>query len=156
MSQTYEGGCACRKVRFRMNANPIIVHACHCTWCQRETGTAFAHNALVETAEVELLAGQVLMTTLPSHSGKGQKVARCPNCRVAVWGHYASAGEAMAFVRVGTLDDPSPFPPDIHVFTSTKAAWLPLPEGAKTFPEFYNPAQEWPPESLARARAARG
>lgn len=138
-----------------MTAPPIIVHACHCTWCQRETGTAFAHNAVVETSRVELTSGQIKLSTIPSESGKGQKVARCPECHVALWGHYAAAGDGMAFVRVGTLDDPAPFPPDIHVFTQTKVAWLALPDGARAFPAFYNPAEEWPPESLARARAAR-
>jgi hypothetical protein len=139
-----------------MTDKPIIVHACHCTWCKRETGTAFAHNAVVETARVELLEGEVETTTVPSESGKGQDIVRCPACHTAVWGHYASAGPAMAFVRVGTLDDPAVLPPDIHVFTSTKLPWVVLPEGVRAFPEFYNPAVEWAPENLARARAARG
>jgi hypothetical protein len=138
-----------------MNAAPIIVHACHCSWCKRETGTAFAHNALVETKNVELLSGEVERETIPSESGKGQEIIRCPDCKIALWGHYAAGGPTMAFVRVGTLDEPSALPPDIHVYAASKADWVRLPDDARVFQQFYNPLEEWPPESLARARAAR-
>jgi hypothetical protein len=99
--------------------------------------------------------GEVELIDTPSESGKGQKIARCPKCKVALWSHYAGAGPSMRFVRVGTLDDPRPFPPDIHVFTSTKQAWFTLPAGARAFAEFYNPKQEWSAESQARWKAAK-
>ena len=101
-----EGGCTCRAVRYRMTKRPLIVHCCHCRWCQRETGTAFALNALVESQFVELTAGEVEIINTPSNSGKGQKIARCPRCRIAVWSNYAGAGDALRFVRVGSLDEP--------------------------------------------------
>jgi hypothetical protein len=148
-----EGGCACRAVRYRMASKPLFVHCCHCTWCQRETGTAFALNAMIEADRVELLQGEVEVIPTPSLSGKGQKISRCPKCRVALWSNYAGAGDAVRFVRVGTLDEAGRFPPDIHIFTSSKQPWVVLPEGATAVPEFYKIAERWPKESLERRAA---
>jgi len=156
-----DGGCDCRHVRYRMHGKPLFVHCCHCRWCQRETGSAFALNAMIESDRVELLQGEVEVVNTPSASGKGQKIARCPKCRIALWSNYAGAGDAVRFVRVGTLDDPDRFPPDIHIFTSTKQPWVALPPGTPAVHEFYKPAEMWPKESLERraalrARAERG
>lgn len=146
----FEGGCTCRAVRYRMTTGPVIVHCCHCTWCQRETGASFALNAVVETNRVEVLGTKPEMILTPSASGKGQKVHRCPTCRVAVWSNYTGGGDNMSFIRVGTLDDPKAFPPDVHIFTSSKQPWITLPPGSLVFPEFYNPKEVWSPEALAR------
>lgn len=148
-----EGGCTCRSVRYRMMTKPLFVHCCHCTWCQRETGTAFALNAMIEADRVELCQGEVEVINTPSNSGKGQKIARCPNCRIAVWSNYSGAGDAVRFVRVGTLDEPGRFPPDIHIFTSTKQPWVVLPEGTPAFAEYYKASEHWPKESLERRAA---
>ena len=154
MGESFEGGCTCRAVRYRMTSRPMVVHACHCSWCQRETGTAFATNAVIEADRV-VVQGEVEVIDTPSHSGKGQRIARCPKCRVALWSNYAGAGASMRFVRVGTLDQPGAFPPDIHIFTSTKQPWVVLPPGVPAFPEFYNPKDLWPAESQARYKAAK-
>lgn len=147
-----EGGCTCRHVRYRLTGAPQIVHACHCRWCQRETGTAFAHNALYEAERVEHIAAEPEIILTPSLSGKGQRIARCPKCHIAVWSNYAGAGEAARFVRVGTLDEPDRLPPDIHIFTASKQPWVVLPADAKVFAEFYDIDKEWPPESVTRRR----
>lgn len=136
-----------------MTSRPLFVHCCHCTWCQRETGTAFALNAMIEADRVELLRGEVEVVTTPSLSGKGQKISRCPTCRVALWSNYAGAGDAVRFVRVGTLDEAGRFPPDIHIFTSTKLPWVVLPQGAPAVAEFYRTSERWPKESLERRAA---
>jgi hypothetical protein len=149
-----EGGCACRALRYRMRTPPLVVHCCHCTWCQRETGTAFALNAVIEADRVELLAGEVDVVDTPSASGRGQKIARCGTCRVALWSNYAQGGDSR-FIRVGTLDDPTLCPPDIHIYTSTRQPWVVLPAGARAFPEFYRPAEQWSAESLERWSALR-
>ena len=149
----HDGGCTCRFVRYRMTSDPLFVHCCHCRWCQRETGSAFALNALIEADRVEMLAGRVELVATPSSSGKGQQIARCPVCRVAVWSHYAGAGDAVCFVRVGTLDEPSRLPPDIHIFTSTKQPWVVLPPGVPAVAEYYATSEYWPAESLARRAA---
>ena len=132
-----EGGCTCGEVRYRLNRAPIIVHCCHCRWCQRETGTAFALNALVEADTVSLLSGQPERVLTPSNSGKGQIIVRCPKCHIAVWSHYAGAGEKLSFIRVGTLDDPDALPPDVHIFTASKQPWLMLPPDTPAYEMFY-------------------
>jgi hypothetical protein len=152
---TMEGGCTCRAVRYRLSARPLFVHCCHCTWCQRETGSAFAVNALIEATNVQLLSGEIATTRLPSASGKGQLFSRCAVCGVTVWSNYGGAGEAVHFVRTGTLDDPSFAAPDIHIYTSTKRPWVVVPEGVPAVPEYYRRSEYWPPASLERFNALR-
>jgi hypothetical protein len=154
--ETFEGGCTCRAVRYRMMSAPLFVHCCHCRWCQRETGAAFALNALIESERVTLLSGKPMLIDTPSNSGKGQRIARCPVCQIAVWSHYAGAGDKLSFVRVGTLDESDRLPPDIHIYTGSKQPWVILPPGTPALPEFYSSKQYWPAESLARRRAVLG
>jgi hypothetical protein len=148
-----EGGCTCRHVRYRMTTAPLFVHCCHCRWCQRETGASFALNAMIEADRVQLLQGEVERVDTPSLSGKGQKIARCPICRVAVWSNYAGGGDAVRFVRVGTIDEPDRLPPDVHIFTASKQPWVVLPPGTPAVAEFYKAAELWPAESLERRAA---
>jgi hypothetical protein len=150
------GGCTCRAVRYSMAGPPLIVHCCHCRWCQRETGASFALNALIEADRVTLLQGVPELVMTPSNSGKGQKIARCPACRIALWSNYAGAGDALRFVRVGTLDEPDAFPPDIHIFTESKQPWVVIPPGARAVPQYYRSAEVWSAASLARRRALLG
>ena len=133
----------------------MFVHCCHCTWCQRETGSAFAVNALIEATKIEILSGHLQKTTLPSASGKGQVFHRCPECGVTLWSNYAGAGEGVHFVRIGTLDDPAITAPDVHIYTSSKLPWVDLPDGVPAVAEFYRMSEYWPPDSIARFKAAR-
>ena len=152
---TFEGGCTCRQVRYRMASGPLFVHCCHCRWCQRESGAAFALNAMIEADRVTLLQGEVEVVDTPSNSGKGQRISRCPDCRIALWSNYADAGNAVHFVRVGTLDEPDRLPPDIHIFTASKQPWVVIPEGMPAVPEYYDLKEYWPEESLQRRIALR-
>ena len=152
-----DGGCACGYVRYRMTARPLIVHCCHCTWCQRQNGSAFAVNALIEADRVHLLQGNVVDVNVPSPSGKNQRISRCPNCQVAVWSYYLAMrggiGELVRFIRVGTLDDPGAVPPDIHIYTSSKMPWVNLPPDALTVDDYYVTEEVWPDKSLERRAA---
>jgi hypothetical protein len=150
-SESFEGGCTCRHVRYRMTSRPMFVNCCHCRWCQRETGTAFALNALIEADRVEHLGAEPEIVDTPSLSGIGQKIARCPKCRVAIWSNYGGY-TAARFVRVGTLDNPDAFPPGIHIFTTSKQPWVVLPPGTPAVPEYYDYKQYWPAESIERRR----
>ncbi len=155
MDEKYEGGCTCREVRYRMKRRPMFVNCCHCTWCQRETGTAFALNALIEATEVEVTKGKPELVVTPSDSGKGQVIARCPTCHVALWSNYGGIGDIVRFIRVGTLDDPTAFAPGCHIFTTTKLPWVVIPEGMPSVPEYYKAAELWPKESLERRAKLR-
>ena len=153
---SFEGRCTCGQVRYRMTSKPMFVHCCHCRWCQRETGTAFALNALIESDRVELLAGTPEAVDTPSNSGRGQKIWRCPSCRIALWSNYGGGGDKVRFVRVGTLLEPDRLPPDIHIYTMSKQSWVVLPPGAAVVEEYYESAKHWPEESLTRRRALFG
>ncbi|MBA3776430.1 MAG: GFA family protein [Betaproteobacteria bacterium] len=146
------GACTCGAVRYQLTSKPLFVHCCHCRWCQRETGASFALNAMIEADRVSLLSGEPEVVNTPSNSGKGQRIARCPHCRIALWSNYAGAGDAVRFVRVGTLDEPDRVPPDIHIFTSSKQPWVILPPNIPAVDEYYERAKYWPKESLERRR----
>lgn len=148
-----DGGCDCGRVRYRLTSRPLFVHCCHCRWCQRESGAAFALNALIESERLVHLREEPQIIDTPSLSGRGQRIARCPQCRIALWSHYAGAGPILRFARVGTLDTPDALPPDIHIFTASKQPWVVLPEGTPAVAQFYDPKAYWSPQSLERRQA---
>jgi hypothetical protein len=151
-----EGGCTCGTVRYRLNRAPMFIHCCHCTSCQTETGSAFVINALIESSEVETLAGDPMPVMTPSESGRGQQVWRCPTCHVALWSNYGGSKDVLRFVRVGTLDEPGDVPPDIHIYTRSKLPWVRIPDGALAVEAYYDSSEVWPEESLARRKALFG
>jgi hypothetical protein len=152
-AQQYDGYCTCKTVRYRMTSRPLFVHCCHCRWCQRESGAAFALNAMIEADRVLLMAGEPELVMTPTESGKGQKIARCPACRVALWSNYAGSGDKVRFVRVGTLAEPDSMPPDIHIFTASKQPWVVLDSTTPAVPEYYQRSKYWPADSLRRREA---
>lgn len=148
-----EGGCSCGALRYRLKAKPLIVHCCHCRDCQRVTGSAFVVNLWMERQHVELLRGEPKSHALKGGSGAPHTVFFCGECGCYVWSKYHRSPGDTLLVRAGPLDDPSQFTPDLHIFTRSKQPWVRLPDGARSFEAFYNPAEVWPAESLARFRA---
>jgi hypothetical protein len=140
-------------VRYRLKSRPMFTHCCHCLDCQNQTGSAFAINALIETDRIEMLAGEPHKVEMPSPSGRGHDIYRCPTCDIAVWSDYGHR-PYVRFVRVATLDKAHAIEPDVHIFTKSKVPWVRLPEGARAFAIFYDMKQEWPAESMARREAA--
>jgi hypothetical protein len=153
MTATFDGGCGCGAVRYRMGSGPMFVHCCHCRDCQRQTGSAFVLNALIETSRVELLQGEVEPHPMPTDSGRPHRVFRCAACGTAVWSEYGGAS-ALRFVRTGTLDDPDALAPDVHIYTRSKLPWVRLPEGVPAFEVYYDSKTLWPAASLERRKAA--
>ena len=151
MTGKLEGGCACGAVRYRLTAKPMFVHCCHCKDCQRQTGTAFVLNALIETSHVAA-TGDVAPSEMPTDSGRPHRVFRCTTCRTAVWSEYGGLA-TLRFVRVGTLDDPTGVPPDVHIYTRSKLPWIHLPAGVPAFEAYYKSSEVWPADSLARRKA---
>lgn len=155
MTETLEGGCGCGALRYRLQSKPMFVHCCHCRDCQRQTGSAFALNALIEADRLVVLSGATEAVPVPTDSGLPHLIHRCPACRVAAWSHYGGR-EKVAFLRVGTLDEPSALPPDVHIYVRSKPPWIALADGKPTFAAYYDARTLWPPESLARRRALFG
>ena len=148
------GSCLCRNVSYCLTNRPLIIHCCHCTYCQRQSGSAFAINAYIETRYVKLITGELENSKIPTSSGSGQEIYRCNRCRVTTWSHYLSVKKPQnfVFIRVGTLDRPENFLPDIHIYTSSKQPWVVIPHGVASFPNFYNAKEHWRPESLDRLK----
>ena len=146
------GGCSCGAVRYRLLETPLIVHCCHCLNCQRQTGSAFVINAIVESDRVELSGEEPVVVEVARDDGSVQRIYRCPRCQVALMSEY---GRPLAkFVRAGTLDDPSAVQPDVHIYTRSKLPWVQLPQGALAFDGIYEMAEVWPASSLERVAAA--
>jgi hypothetical protein len=153
MSVPLEGRCSCGAVRYRLSSEPLFVHCCHCLNCQRQTGSAFVINLLIEADRVELLAGEPQPVDVPRDDGSMQRIFRCPSCEVAVYSRYTYP--EVWFVRGGTLDQPSAVAPDVHIFTKSKLPWVTLPKSVPAFEVFYDMQALWPPASLERVEALR-
>jgi hypothetical protein len=155
MSPTLEGGCACGALRYRLASRPMFVHCCHCRDCQRQTGSAFVINALIETDRVERLSNKTEGVAVPTESGQPHAIHRCPACKIALWSHYGGV-ERLSFVRVGTLDEPSALPPNVHIYTRSKLPWVALPPDVPAFDAYYDSKKLWPADSLERRKAIFG
>lgn len=151
----YTGGCFCGAIRYRLESEPMFVHCCHCTDCQRQTGSAFVLNAIIEADRVTLLEGKPEPVEMKTDSGRPHDIYRCPSCKIAVWSDYGRR-KNLFFVRVGTLDQPGALSPDVHIFTRSKLPWMRLPENAHAFEVYYDMQKEWPAASLARREALLG
>ena len=155
MANELEGGCACGAVRYRLESAPMFVHCCHCRDCQRQTGSAFVINALIETDRIALLAGAPEPVGVPTDSGRPHDIYRCPACRTALWSDYGGC-PALRFARVGTLDEAAALAPDVHIYTRSKLPWVQLPEGVPAFEAYYRTQTLWPAATLERRRAILG
>jgi hypothetical protein len=151
MSVEREGGCACGALRYRLASQPMFIHCCHCLNCQRQTGSAFVVNLLIEADRVQVLAGAPQPVDAPRDNGSAQRIFRCPECQVAIFTEYGPP--EVRFVRGGTLDDPTEIAPDVHIYTRSKVGWVIVPEGTPAFEAYYDHKKHWPAESLRRLDA---
>ena len=155
LSPPLEGGCACGALRYCLEREPLFVHCCHCTRCQRETGGPFAHHLMIEYSAMTLLSGEPSFVKVPTDSGNTHWVARCPACQTAVWNEHGSRKAITRYVRVGTLDEPSRCPPQAHIYVRSRQPWLALDPQVPSFKAYYTAAKLWPQDSLARYNAAK-
>ena len=148
MTSSLEGGCSCGAVRYRLMSEPLFTHCCHCLNCQRQTGSAFVINLLIEADRVEIVAGAPQPVDVPRDDGSSQRIFRCPTCQVAVYSQYGRP--EVWFVRGGTLDDPTQAAPDVHIFTRSKLSWVAIPQSVPAFEVYYDTQALWPRASLDR------
>lgn len=157
----FVGACSCGAIQYRLTDRPMFVHCCHCKDCQRQTGSAFVLNALIEANRVQVLQGETREYPQPTDSGRPHIVHRCGQCGTALWSIYGGRREIL-FVRIGTLNEPSALPPDVHIYTRSKLPWVDLRsnaagattgEPAHVFEAYYDSSKLWPAESLARRKA---
>ena len=155
MAENLEGGCACGHVRYRLVSTPMFVNCCHCRDCQRQTGSAFVINAVIETDRIALLSGEPEPVAVPTESGRPHDIYRCGICRTAVWSDYGRRPQ-LRFVRVGTLDNPAALPPNAHIFTRSKLPWVDVSKSGPSFDVYYDMETLWPKASLERRHKIAG
>jgi len=151
MSALREGGCACGAIRYRLESDPLFVHCCHCLNCQRQTGSAFVINLLIEAERVKVVTGAPLPVEVPRDDGSTQRIFRCPTCQVAIFSEYGRP--ELRYVRAGTLDQPSTITPDVHIFTKSKLNWITIPDSTPAFEVYYDMNALWPAANLERLNA---
>ena len=146
-----QGGCLCGDTRFEILGPPMIVHACHCTHCQRRSGVPFVVNLWIEDSLVNVLSGTpVKHGEVVSEQGQSSEGWACQKCGFGLWTVYHAARKGSIFLRAGTLDDPSEFPPDVHIFTRSKQPWVQIPDDVPSFEAFYDFRETWSTESQQR------
>lgn len=150
---TWDGGCFCGAVRFRLHAMPMFVYCCHCTDCRRQTGSAYVVNGQIEAEEVELLSGKPAGCAMATESGYPHDIFRCRQCGCAVWSDYGRRGW-LSFIRIAALDRSEAFRPEAHIYTRSKLPWVSLEDGIPAFDEYYDMPTLWKPENYARREAA--
>ncbi|MCL2427738.1 MAG: GFA family protein [Alphaproteobacteria bacterium] len=155
MTDALEGRCGCGSARYRLESPPMFVNCCHCLDCQRQTGSAFVINAVIEADRVKLISGETRAHRVPTASGRPHDIHRCATCGTALWSEYGG-NTALRFVRVGSLDAPASLSPGAHIFTRSKLPWVALPEDVPAFAVYYELSKLWPAEAQARRKAALG
>ncbi|KAH3906435.1 hypothetical protein HBH56_203930 [Parastagonospora nodorum] len=158
LAPPFYGSCPCTHISYTLTSTPLIVHACHCTHCQHESGSAFALNALYEPDRVIVQDGKeadILRTNVPSEKG-GQTMHRCPKCYTVLWSTYAAGRDLLKVVRVGTIDGGvGKLRPDAHLFVGKEKGWMNL-DGERVFETVGKKENYWSGESLERFRIVVG
>jgi hypothetical protein len=129
MRNITEGGCQCGGVRYRLEAEPQGLAACHCRDCQRQSGSAFALSLDVPKEAFRLLSGELKTFTVLCDSGRTKECAFCESCGTRIY----HCGEWGMSIKAGTLDDTSSLSPNAHYWTKRKQPWLQIPEGVRCF-----------------------
>ena len=151
MSLQRQGGCACGALRYRLASEPMFIHCCHCLNCQRQTGSTFVVNLLIEADRLEVLSGTSEPIDAPRDDGSVQRIFRCTRCQVAVFSEYGRS--ELRYVRGGTLDDPTNIAPDVHIYVRSKVEWVIIPPSTPAFEEYYDTDELWPSDRLRRLDA---
>ncbi len=132
MPDVREGGCQCGTIRYRVNAEPIAVGICHCTECQRQSGSAFGMSLIIPKDAFQLLRGTLKTFTRSSDSGRPVLGAFCPECGTRIY-HEPRYREGVFNVKPGTLDDTSFLQPTVQVWTARRHSWIGLPAALRSF-----------------------
>lgn len=154
-TDTLAGGCGCGRTRYRLLSPPMFVNCCHCRDCQRQTGSAFVINAVIEADRMRLLSGATQAHRFVTASGRPHDIHRCTQCGTALWSEYRAV-TAIRLVRVGSLDEPAAHAPNAHIYTRSKLPWVALPADVAAFAVHYRLSEVWPEEAQRRWRAAIG
>jgi hypothetical protein len=132
-----EGGCACGKVRYSAEADPIFAGVCHCTHCQKITGTSFSVVVAIP-APALTVTGDVKVYDSKGDTGQGTHSTFCPNCGSPVLG-AADVMQGVVMIRAGTMDDSSWVKPSMEIYCDSKMPWVALGGELQSFPKMPMP-----------------
>ncbi len=127
------GGCLCGDVRYSLAEEPLTLYACHCTDCQRQTGSSFALSLVVRRNALQIVRGRPQEYALQLSDGRTKRSSLCSRCSTRIWNPSSVSG--LAVLEAGTLDDTSWLRPVGHIWTRSAQPWFEIPEGALDFPE---------------------
>ena len=135
MPEAYEGGCLCGAIRYRVkgNSRPLRTYVCHCTDCQRRTGSAFSTIVWFEKESVELTGDG--LTTYEHRNVESNRWRRshfCNRCGTTfMW--TAEHRPGVRIIMVGTLDDPNWVKIQWHVWTRSAQQWVVVPQNVDCY-----------------------
>jgi hypothetical protein len=151
MTDIQAGGCGCGAVRYQLSGPPLFTHVCHCSECQRRTGSAFGLTMMIQRTQLEIIQGELKGISVNTDSGTLKTSYFCPACGVHIWNERDRDSSIYAF-RPGTLDNASGIVVGAHVWTCSKQAWVKLDPAIPAFKKMYDRGEVWPPTSLDRVR----
>lgn len=132
MSQVHHGGCLCSEVRFTATGSPLQAMVCHCTMCQRATGSAFSVELVFSKKRVEIQGPLAFYDHRSADHGRMMHFSFCRTCGTRI-GLAPERFPTVQILYAGTFDDPASFAPGSHIFTDSAVPWFVLPEGAQCY-----------------------
>jgi hypothetical protein len=132
MATKFTGGCQCGNIRYEVVGAPKQLLACHCTDCQRQSGSAFGMTLVVNEADFRLTQGEPKTFASTSAAGRAKLGAFCPDCGTRIY-HKPEWRKGTVSVKPGTLDDTRWLRPNMHIWTNSKQTWVIIPEDVKAY-----------------------
>jgi len=132
MPAPYHGGCLCGLIRYRLTEEPLTLYACHCTDCQRGTGSAFALSMIVFKSALELRQGDPRTYAVTLSDGRQKHGKFCGECGTRLWGEPPKF-PLVVVVQPGTLDDTTSLHPIGHIWTRSAQPWISIPKDTLNF-----------------------
>lgn len=130
--QEVKGGCLCGSIRYASADQPALIAACHCTHCQKQSGSAFSVNLVMSSAGVQLTGST--LATFNDVGGSGLSVRRhfCRDCGSPIFTEL-DAMPGVAVLKAGTLDEPSWAQPQLNLWCQSALPWVSMAKGAAQF-----------------------
>src|SRR5471032_2664920 len=143
MLELHEGGCTCGTIRYQTSGQPLRVTICHCKWCQRRTGTAFAVESVFNIDQVRMLQGSVARyRQVSDESGRWLLTEFCANCGANI-GFTLEAVPGIRTIAAGTFDNPEWISSQKqlfrHVFVRSAWDWSEIPKDVEQYEKHFRP-----------------
>lgn len=150
MSFIKQGRCLCGEISYQIIDKPLFTHACHCTDCQKVTGSAFGLSMFILRQDFQMLSGTPTVAHPPQQYGVAAIYA-CGDCGCAIYRTHSYL-DKFVFPFPGTFDDTTWVKPQAHIYTRSKQPWVQLADDEPAFEKQYKRDDVWPEASLKRLK----